>query len=376
MRVLFSAVPAVGHILPMLDLAASIQAAGHEVRFATHADHHTVIEEAGLCALAAGVSGPSMVQERLRRWPETSSQPATEWAGRMWTEIMAPTTLRDLRGIIDGWSPHVVVHDEGDFGAPVAAAEAGIPWITHGWGSPPRSMAELIGLEPLVADLWASCGLTPPRFAGLYHHALINPCPPLLQGETPGASVVWPLRPQPLRQQAPSLPADAYIGFGTVPTFADAPVELDAAVRACTEREMQVLVTVPDPELRQQIAAIDEHLVDARAWVSLPAVLPSCKVVMCHGGAGTVLAALTFGVPLVIVPRGTPSQLRMASACQRAGVGRRSEASGLKSALHEVLSDPVAAAATRMASSIASMPPGADLVPRIEALVEDSAQTT
>jgi len=260
-----SAVPAVGHILPLLDLAGALRAAGHDVLFATHQDRHTLIEDAGLPAVAAGMSHTAMVQERLRRWPETISQPATKWAGRMWTEIMAPSTLRDLRRIIGEWSPHVVMHDEGDYGAPVAAAEVGIPWITHAWGSPLRSMAELTGLEPLVTDLWASRNLIAPPFGGLYRHGLVNPCPPFLQEQVAGAPVVWPLRPRPLQQQEPPVSADAYVGFGTVPTFADAPDELTASIRACIARGMRVVVTVPDPQLRQRLATIDENLVDARA---------------------------------------------------------------------------------------------------------------
>ena len=96
-----------------------------------------------------------------------------------------------------------------------------------------------------------------------------------------------------------------------------------AAVRACTSRGLEVVVTAPSERLRREFAEVDERLVRAREFVSLAALLRSCQVVISHAGAGTVLASLAAGVPVVLMPRGTPSQLRMADACHRAGVGRR-----------------------------------------------------
>ena len=85
----------------------------------------------------------------------------------------------------------------------------------------------------------------------------------------------------------------------------------------------------------------------AREFVSLSGLLSSCKVVIAHAGAGTVLASLAAGVPVALVPRGTPSQLRMADACHRAGVGRRCDLADLDAALDEVINDPAIAAARR-----------------------------
>ena len=236
----------------------------------------------------------------------------------MWAQIMGPSSLSDLRQIIAAWQPDVVVHDEGDYASPPAAASAGIPWVTHGWGSPLRPLSELTELTELTAGLWEACGLAVRPAGGLYAHALINPCPPLLQAHPPGAEVVWPINTQAGGNHDEALTADVYVGFGTVPIFADAGVELAAAVQACTRQGLRVLVTAPDPQLREQLQRIDEDLVDARPFVHLGALLQSCKLAICHGGAGTVLAALSAGVPLLIVPRGSPSQLRMAAAV-RAG---------------------------------------------------------
>ena len=263
MRVLFTAVPAVGHVVPLLDLAQVMQSAGHEIRFATGAESHHLVVAAGLAPLDAGMSSVEMREERRRRWPETDRQPATEWATRMWTQIMAPSTLEDLLPIVFEWQPHVLVHDEGDYAGPVAAAKSGITWVTHAWGSPLRPTGDLIELKKLVSRLWITNGLNVPPSGGLYRHALVNPCPRFLQSDCPGVSVEWPVRPMTFNQEAEPLVADAYVGFGTVPTFANALTELTAAVRSCTDRGMRVVVTAPSQDLREKLAAIDRRLVEA-----------------------------------------------------------------------------------------------------------------
>ena len=370
MRVLVSGVPGLGHLVPLLDLAGALRLAGHEVRVATNEEFHAVIAGAGLRPVSAGMSNAQMREERSRRWPETDAQPVTVWATRMWAQVMAPSTLEDLLVRMSDWPPDVVVHEEGEYAAPVAAARAGIPWVTHGWGCPLRSARELAEIEDLASALWESCGRDVPAAAGLYAYALVNPCPPMLQDQPPpGASVVWPVRPRLLEGRGPALEADAYIGFGTVPSLANARSQLTAAVRACTSRGMRIVVTAPSEQLRRELAELDERLVQAHEFVSLPGVLPSCKVVISHAGAGTVLASLAAGVPVVLMPRGTPSQLRMADACHQAGVGRRCDPADLDAALDEVINDPaIAAAASAAARQIAELPTASSVVPLIASL--------
>lgn len=370
MRVLVSGVPGLGHLVPLLDLAGALQLAGHEVRVATNEEFHGVIAGAGLQPVPAGMSNVEMRAQRSRRWPETDAQPVSVWATRMWAQVMAPSTLADLLVCMEEWPADVVLHEEGEYAAPVAAAQAGIPWVTHGWGSPLRSANELAEIEDLAAALWESCGRDVPAAAGLYAHALVNPCPPMLQDEPPpGASVVWPIRPCLLEGRGPALAADVYIGFGTVPSLANARSQLTAAVRACTARGLRTVVTAPSEQLRRELAEIDERLVQAREFVSLPALLRSCKVVIAHAGAGTVLGALAFGVPVVLMPRGTPSQLRMADACHRAGVGRQCDPADLDAALDEVLNDPaITAAASKVARQIAELPNACSVVPLVASL--------
>jgi UDP:flavonoid glycosyltransferase YjiC (YdhE family) len=112
--------------------------------------------------------------------------------------------------------------------------------------------------------------------------------------------------------------------------------------------------------------------VQVERFVSLPAVLARASLVVCHGGAGTTLAALAHGVPLVIAPRGSPSQSRTASACERAGVARAvaggAGAEEIRRAVRGAAAPGVRRAAAGVAAEIAGMPPAASLVPRLESL--------
>ena len=369
MRVLISVAPSVGHIIPLLDVGRALRDSGHAVRVATHASRHGLIAGAGLVPVAAGLSSDQMVAERLRRWPETADQPATVWAVRMWVEVMAPATVRGLLPIMEDWRPDVVLHDEGEYGAPIAAAAADVPWVTHAFGSPLRPVEELRELEEIARQVWDGAGQRMPASAGLYTHALINPCPPMLQPVSPGAAVVWPVRPEPYDGDGARVAADAYVGYGTVPTFSDAPAELHAAVEGCVELGMRVVVTARAPELRERLVAIDPHHVVAEEFVSLPALLRTCKVVITHAGAGTVLAALTAAVPLVLTPRGSPSQVRMAAACHNAGVGRSCDTAGIVRAIERVVTDPTYASTAQLAAEqIAFMPPAMNVVHELEEL--------
>ncbi len=174
-------------------------------------------------------------------------------------------------------------------------------------------------------------------------------------------------------EEGESLRADAYVGFGTVPLFANALAELTAAVRSCTERGMRVVVTAPSQDLRHELAAIDTHLVEAREFVKLSTLLPFCMIAISHAGAGTVLASLSAGVPLVLVPRGTPSQLRMAEACERADVGRScAEEAEIATAVSDVLSNAeIASQVVAGADQIAMMPTGASVASHVDTFVRD-----
>ena len=82
--------------------------------------------------------------------------------------------------------------------------------------------------------------------------------------------------------------------------------------------------------------------VSVRRWARHADVLPYCSAVVTHGGHGTVLKALTAGVPLVIAPLGR-DQPDNAARVIRAGAGlrvrRTADITTLQRAIGQVLDD-------------------------------------
>ena len=93
-------------------------------------------------------------------------------------------------------------------------------------------------------------------------------------------------------------------------------------------------------------------------WVRHAGVMPHCPAVITHGGHGTVMTALTAGVPLAVVPPGR-DQPGNAARVMHAGAGTRlrknASVSALRAAVAGVIEDPrYRAAAGRMAGRLAA----------------------
>lgn len=367
MRVLCAAYGGYGHVLPVVGVACAFMDAGHEVVLATSAELGELAAARGVPAAQAGLNDAACIAEARRRWPETATAPPAAWTGRMFCEIAAPAVAADLGPLIAQFQPDVVLREEGEYGAPVAAAAAGVPWATIGWGSPLRHPTELALLAALVAPLWEGVGLRPPSPAELYGAAVLDPCPPSLRTVRDIGATRHVIRPVAFDTAHRGATAgvgrrSAYLGFGTVPLFRDSPGVIRAATCALVEHGFDVIVTTSDEALAAELARIAPDRVRARAWVDLPSVLASCDLAVCHGGAGTVLAALAAAVPLVLLPQGAPSQDRMAAACSARGVARvvdrtAQNAGGVASAVADVAGDEgYREAAGSLAAEIASMP--------------------
>src|SRR4029450_4539683 len=77
---------------------------------------------------------------------------------------------------------------------------AALPGRALSWGSALRPADEVPELEAVAAPLWRAHGLDMPARAGLYTHALVDPCPPLLGGG--GAAAAADLGPVTRRRRA------------------------------------------------------------------------------------------------------------------------------------------------------------------------------
>lgn len=397
MRTLFSCLPGYGHFNPLVPLARALERAGHEVAFATAGRFcRGVVEPAGFLAFPAGLS-PLEVLERLERagaapaWRrragsgagvgETAMEEQWRLGASMFAGVAAPPKARDLAAAIGSFGPDLVVHDLLDFGAPVASAAASLPSASHGSGPlPPDELFELAA--ELVAPLWEEVGSEPGRWAGSMRSAYLDTCPPSLQRPQQAAlPPAKPLRPVPFDDLAGTgLPAWAgelgrgpvvYATLGTV--FNRTPRLLEVLLEGLAETGAEVVATA-GPDRDPEELGRQPKGVRVERYVPQSLILPLCDAVVCHGGSGTVLAALALGLPLVLLPRGA-NQRWNAYRCAELGAGvvlRPEEvcAGAVAAATRAVLGDPAyGRAARRIAEEVAAMPPPEALVDELEELL-------
>jgi MGT family glycosyltransferase len=79
-------------------------------------------------------------------------------------------------------------------------------------------------------------------------------------------------------------------------------------------------------------------------YIPQSSVLPACSAVVSHGGSGTVLGALAYGIPSVLLPMGADQPFN-AARCEALGVARVLDASSctpgdVRDAVAAVLAEP------------------------------------
>ena len=136
------------------------------------------------------------------------------------------------------------------------------------------------------------------------------------------------------------------------------------AATEIVQRVLDTLATLPahglvtlGPALAPGDLRLPENVV-ARRFVSHGVVLPRAQLVITHAGLGTVMAALTHGVPLLCIPLKN-DQFENAARVVSAGAGRtlggHARPSSLKPAILDLLNNPrFREGADRMAEAIAA----------------------
>ncbi len=231
-----------------------------------------------------------------------------------------------------------------------------------------------------IAPIWAAEGVDPDPDLGLYDGPYLHPFPDLL-GQRPDAATVRPTRPAHIDggeglaapgwatgfgQDRPAI----WVGFGTeMSPLAPWP----AVIEAVADLDADVVLTI-GPMLDPDSFGPTSTNVRVERYVPARFLLDRVTAVLCHGGAGSVLATLARGVPLVVVPLGA-DQWENAAAVERAGAGLvldvdRRTAGEISGALEQVLSSssPFRAGAGAVASELAAMPPLETRLPEIEHL--------
>lgn len=309
MKVLFGSWPAYGHLLPMLPLIRAAQRAGHEVVVSSGEDMAELLRRLGI---ASHRSGPTLAESYARLPGEAiSTLPADEQqvvAARDLFGAGAVDRARDLRPFLAEWRPDLVVHDTLELGSPTAAELAGVPHVTHGYGPMVPGTARFAAA---LGDAVTAGGLPDP-VAAVFASPYLDPCPPALRGTEPNPwSLVLQIQPSAGESDPSTIPAElddlphrdtVYATLGTI--MNQAPEVFRAIVDGCSLLPINVLLTTGPGANPEALGPLPPS-VRAAPFLPQAGVLPHCKAVVSHAGAGTMLGALCHGLPQLCLPQGT-----------------------------------------------------------------------
>ena len=326
MRMLFTSAGGRGHSDPLLPIARAARRAGHAVAFCCRPPMAPSLSAEGFAAFTAGppIPAPSAIAPLAPLDRERELRVLRDgFAGRG----IGRRRAAELPELAKSWKPDVFVCDETDFGALVAAERLDLPYATVVVSAAGSFLRPDVLTEPLQA-LRAEHRLSPdPDLASLTRYCVIAPLPPAFRDPGyPLGATAHPIRPAPLEADGAPPPswlgADSEIVYFTLGSvFNLESGDLFARVlRGIAELPIDVVVTVGSAV---EPAALGPQPANVRVEQFVPqaALLPRCRTVVSHGGSGTVLGAIAFGAPQVLLPMGA-DQPWNAARCEALGVGR------------------------------------------------------
>jgi UDP:flavonoid glycosyltransferase YjiC (YdhE family) len=334
MRILFSFVGGTGHFEPMVPLARAAAAAGHAVAFTCGARMVPVVERRGFAALQTVPTETVEPPERRALVPADRAREIAlvrRWAGerrRHEREVGIADRAAD-------WRADVLVADEADFACAAAADRAGLP------------MARVLELAPgfMPADLAVEAGL------------VLTPFP---ESWRPDAAHRYRAH-----EARASTGDGVYFTLGTI-----FPLECgDLFARVLAGLGGRAVTVSVGPDVDPAELGPQPPNVRVERHVDQAEVLPRCGVMVSHGGSGSLLAALSYGLPSVLLPMGADQPWNADRAVQL-GVA---EVLDPMTATPDDVRRAVAAApghrdaAARLQDEIARLPGPDDAVARLEA---------
>ncbi|HEX5165321.1 MAG TPA: glycosyltransferase [Thermomicrobiales bacterium] len=308
----------------MAPIALALQAAGHQVAFATTPDYCRHIAAHGFDCFRIGiddverdmmVSGP----------PDKPNQAASIWVN-LFINARATECLADLVTICDAWHPSLIVREISEFGGCLVAERLGIPHVA----------VQVSGFRPhlhqLIADplnrLRHSLGLPPdPDLRMLYRHMLLSPMPASYHQGLDLPETTLAIQNIPFDSDGQELPdwiaqlperLTVYASLGTA--YNRSADVFDAILSAVRLEPVNLILTVGEGLDPSSFGPQLPHIHIER-YIPQSLLFEHCHAVITHGGFGTVTTALAFGLPMVIIPIAA-DQPANAQRCAKLGVAR------------------------------------------------------
>jgi len=373
-RVLVTFAGGRGHLLPILPVARALRAAGHDLALSGHPS------AANDCDGLFGQVFPHQLIDPKPPDGTTGTLRAPDLEhefmviGRWYAGTLAERNLARTTAVIQNWRPDLVISDEMDFGSIAAAQAVGLPvavvnCIASGALVRPDHVAEplaRLGIGRVKGDLEISgfpLSLRHPEFPLTAGAALIRP-------EHQAASTTSSVAAWLAEHDGPT----AYLTLGTI--FNTESGDLFSRLLAgLDDPKLRLLVTVGSDLHPSVIGPTDRTRVRVEHFVPQDQVLPHVRIMLNHGGSGSVVGALAHGVPMVVAPMGADQELN-ADRVNALGAGVvldpvHATGDDVRRAVTRVLEDPrFTAAARRVSGEVAALPPATSVVRRLELLAD------
>ncbi|MEU5553668.1 activator-dependent family glycosyltransferase [Micromonospora sp. NPDC047793] len=408
MRVLFAVNPSKTIFMYMVPLAWAMRTAGHEVRFASQPQFAGVITQAGLTAVPVGHDRDLTPDKEHRAgipvpydaFDDPSKQnweylkPGMAATDKWWHRYGNFPIIADLVEFAQRWQPDLVIWDPLTLAAPIAAkacgaAHARLLFGVDVYGGVRQLYTRLRDEQPEgersdpVADWMAAYG----RKYGyeysddmLTGHFTIDQFPASLAVDAPGLEYV---RMQFISYGGPAVvprwlwapperPRIALtMGLSATEVYDGYTISVSEVLQALSGLDIEVVATVADSE-RQGLGAVPDN-VRLIPFVPWHAFVPTCSVVIHHGGAATLAATARHPVPHLTLHYhyDQPIYGRLLS---RMGAGldmATGQATGdaVRTAVLRLLHEPTfKAGAARLRDETLALPSPNQLVPQLEQL--------
>ena len=379
-RVLFTTTSGTGHLMPLVPVIEAVRSAGHTVVVAAPEESETKITDLGFDCLPFGglpADDPQRIAVFARMGeipePEIEALIGREIFGRINTTAALPALLDTVRT----WRPDVTVSESGEVAASIATEVAGVPWLRI-----TPTLASLSGFDRHIAaglvELRQEQGLAPdPVGDRLAAAPLVGYFPEAFEFPDETMPETLRIRDPRLGRRNATVEAMVYVTFGTesagMPFLADL---VHASFEATAELGLSAIVAVGRGVDLAQFGPLPAG-VELVEWVDQGSVMARARALICHAGAGTTLAALAAGVPIVAVPM-FADQPQIAERIAATGCGTVVSpgpdlSRDLARALRGVVTEPPAGCAT-MQALVAELTPVTAAVDRVEQMAGDRAR--
>ncbi|MBB5858226.1 glycosyltransferase [Amycolatopsis umgeniensis] len=376
MRVLFTFAGGNGHFRPLVPIARALAAAGHTIAFTGEPLMVPIVEAAGFTAFP---SGPNLGSDGKRR-PLLAVDRDREDADFRdgFVRRTAPRRAQDVSALCEAWDPDLLVCDEADHGSMIVAEKRGLPHATV------LVTAAGVLIRPELVDdalneVRAAHGLPPQRnLEAAYRHLVLSPFPasfrdPRFPLPTTARSFHIPV---PGRGPVPEWHVEGrptlYFTLGTI--FNTESGDLFArALAGLREIDATCVVTVGNLLDPAEFGGQPEHIHLAK-YLPQDDVLPYCDAVLSHGGSGSLLGAIAYGLPMVLLPMGA-DQPHNGDRVTGLGLGKVLDVidatpEDIRDAVSAVLREPsYREAAGRLRDEVTTYPPPEKTVPLLEGLL-------